>query len=62
MYTKRKNNTQKQSYSAGVKPYECKLCQTNYSSKSGINSHLKHRHPEIWAARKMKKGIKLTEN
>ena len=38
----------------GEKPYVCTICNTNYSSKSGINSHLKHRHPALWAKRRNK--------
>ena len=28
----------------GEKPYKCILCHQRFSSKSGQNSHMKHRH------------------
>ena len=48
-------------YLAGEKPYGCNLCNTTYHSKSGLNSHLKHKHPDIWQQTQNKKKLKQSK-
>lgn len=38
--------------------YECQYCDQKYSYQSGLCTHLKHKHPDIYEQKMAKKGIR----